>query len=155
MYVLQEICTHNSIVLSQERVKQALHVIQDEWSNDWRILSQEEAPERMYVLSQEVLRRKVMLEEIKILQGKRKVKGKCGSRHSPGRGFFGDDTHAYERKKGNHERNEMFIADSRYTSHMVNRLRNITNLLIVKTELKIVNKKTMMGSLQGYWRRYQ
>ena len=49
----------------------------------------------------------------------------------------------------------MFVADSGYTSHMMNSLKNMTNLREVKTSVKTGNKKTITGSLQGNWKLYQ
>ena len=42
--------------------------------------------------------------------------------------FFLDDTLSCQKNTVNHEINEIFIAGSVYTSHMVNSLRNITNI---------------------------
>ena len=49
----------------------------------------------------------------------------------------------------------MFVADSGYTSQMVNSLKNMTNLRELKTLVKTGNKKTMTGFLQGDWKGYQ
>ena len=45
----------------------------------------------------------------------------------------------------------MSVADSGSMSHMVNILKNMTNLLEVKTAVKTGNKKIMTVSLQGKW----
>ena len=42
----------------------------------------------------------------------------------------------------------MFVSDSGYMSHMVNSLKNMTNLQEVKIVVKKENKKTIIGSLQ-------
>ena len=49
----------------------------------------------------------------------------------------------------------MSIADSGYTSHMVNSLSNMTNLREVETVVKKGNKKTMTGSLRVDWKENQ
>ena len=108
----------------------------------------------MYVLSQEGYRRKIMLEERKIWRRKIKWEGKCSSRHSLWRAIFGYDALACEKKTFNLEIKEMFIADSGLTSHIINSLRNMTNIWEVKTAVKTVNKKTTTGSLWGYWKGY-
>ena len=42
---------------------------------------------------------------------------------------------------------QIFVADSGYISHMVNSLRNMTNIREVKKLSKIGNKKTTTGLL--------
>ena len=49
----------------------------------------------------------------------------------------------------------MFVADSGYRSHMVNRLKNMMNLRELKTMVKIQNKKTMTGLIWGNWKGCQ
>ena len=49
----------------------------------------------------------------------------------------------------------MFVSDSGYMSHMVNSLKNMTNLQEVKIVVKKGNKKTIIGSLQVKWKGYQ
>ena len=49
----------------------------------------------------------------------------------------------------------MFVSDSGSMSHMVNSLNNMTNLRELKTVVNTVNKKTMMGLLQGDYKVYQ
>ena len=42
--------------------------------------------------------------------------------------FFGDDALACEKKTVNHKKMRMFIADSGSMSHMMNSLRDMTNM---------------------------
>ena len=71
-----------------------------------------------------------------------------------GEPFFRDDALACEKKTVNHKIEEMFIADSVSTSHMVKSLKNIKNLQEVKTVVKTGKNKTMTGSIQGDWNGY-
>ena len=48
-------------------------------------------------------------------------------------------------KKINKEIEETFVADSGYTSHKVNSIKNMKNPQQAKTIAKTGNKKTMMG----------
>ena len=49
----------------------------------------------------------------------------------------------------------MFVSESGFTSHMVNSLKNMTNLRELKTVFNTANKKMMMGSFRGGWKGYQ
>ena len=49
----------------------------------------------------------------------------------------------------------MFVAKSGSTSYMVNSQENMTNLQEVRTVIKTVNKKTMMGFLNENCKGYQ
>ena len=69
--------------------------------------------------------------------------------------FFGYDAIVWKKKIINNEKKEIFIADSRSTSHMVNSLKNMTNLQEVKTVVKKGNKKTMTGSFWGDLKGYE
>ena len=66
--------------------------------------------------------------------------------------FFGNDALAWEYETINKEIEQIFVADSRSTSQMVNSLKNTTNLREVKTVFKTRNKKMMVGSLWGDWK---
>ena len=57
--------------------------------------------------------------------------------------FFRYDEIICKKKTTNKEIKEIFIADSGYTSHMVNSLKNMSNIREVKTAVKIGNEKTM------------
>ena len=46
----------------------------------------------------------------------------------------------------------MSVADSGSTAHMVNRLKNMTNLREIKTVFNTGNKKMMTVSLRGDWK---
>ena len=49
----------------------------------------------------------------------------------------------------------MFVAESGSTSHMVNSLKNMTNLQELTTLVKTRNKKTTTELLQDNWKGYQ
>ena len=61
--------------------------------------------------------------------------------------FFGDDALSCENKIINKEIEQLYVADSGYTSYAVNSLISVTNIVDVTTVAKTENKKTITGSL--------
>ena len=69
--------------------------------------------------------------------------------------FFVDDALTCKNKTINNIIEQMIVADSVSTSHMVNSLKNITNLREVKTVVNIGNNKTIMVLLHSGRKGYQ
>ena len=85
---------------------------------------------------------------------KEKGTGQCHGEIYHDQIFFRDDALACKNETINKKIEQIFVADSGSTSHMVNSLENMTNLREVKTVVNTGKKKTMMGSLQSDWKEY-
>ena len=90
----------------------------------------------MYEMSKKGSQIKGLLEETKIIMNKNKRKNIMSLKRYILISFFCGDTLACKNKTINKEIEQILIADSGSTSHMVNSLKNKTNLLEIKIVVK-------------------